>query len=60
MLSPTTMQPKNSNTKKFKLDMYKYVNWNGANSSFDFQLMSNLYWNFRDNIWYDPSGELVS
>ena len=22
--------------------------------------MSDLYWNFRDNIWYDPSGEPAS
>ena len=43
--------------KKFKLDIYKYLYWNGANASSDFQLMTDLYWSFRDEIWYDPSAK---
>ena len=48
--------------------MYGYLRWSGAHElcahtslvvppciSFDFQLMTDLYWNFRDEIWYDPS-----
>ena len=42
------------NTKKFKLDIYKFLFWSGANASFDFQFMTDLYWSFREEIWYDP------
>ena len=35
--------------------MHGYLHWSGAHISFDFQLMTDLYWNFRDEIWYDPS-----
>ena len=42
--------------------MYSYARWSNqsGDSNFNFELMTNIFYDFRNEIWYDPlAGEEV-